>query len=186
MKIIEYPIPHEHGQEGFGFIYDRTTDTIHLTGGAFHWELMREAPVDMNRDAIFTGYVNQEYPDLPSVDTLRSSINGLDRLTTTEDQRITEALKDYLYKDPGYLNKTSKVSKIGSKVIEVETQYGFGGMGGEIRRPVVYIPDQDTMYVGSFDGSHASVIAEIDKRFRIDYPQGHGYIGDDRWEYYGY
>jgi len=36
MKIIEYPIPHDASQEGFGYLYDKTTDTIHLTGGAFH------------------------------------------------------------------------------------------------------------------------------------------------------
>ena len=77
-------------------------------------------------------------------------------------------------------------SKVSSKIVEVETEHGFGGWGGEIRRPVVYVPDQDTMYVGNFDGSHAGIIDAIDKRFRKEYPAGHGYTGDNRWEDYGY
>jgi hypothetical protein len=71
-------------------------------------------------------------------------------------------------------------SKVSSKIVEVETEHGFGGWGGEIRRPVVYVPDQDTMYVGNFDGSHAGIIDAIDKRFRKEYPAGHGYTGDNR------
>ena len=90
-----------------------------------------------------------------------------------EQEEIENLLTPYVNRDNRYLSKVAKV-------VEVETVVGLGGWGGSDRRPVVFIPEEDTMYVGSNDSSHASVIAVIDERLLAEYPDSRGYTADGK------
>jgi len=110
---------------------------------------------------------------------IKSSYDPPEVVSWVGNARQQQKAEDLLHQLMSALNGNEYFGKK-AKIVDVETQVGLGGYGGEIRRPVVYIPEQDTMYIGSSDSSHASVIAEIDKQFLEEYPQGHGYSGDDR------
>jgi len=93
------------------------------------------------------------------------------------NQRRADDLLQELLSD---LRDSARLGKVASKVVEVETEVGLGGYGGETRRPVVYVPEDDTMYIGSSNSSHASVIAAIDENILKLFPDTRGYSSDGR------
>lgn len=110
MKIQEYVLPNP-GQDGFGFIVDPSTDTIHIGGGAYHWDIARAARLPEVDDRgiwqaglpYLFGYIEEDGKVIYPHD------ENNDWLTPEWETKILRTLEPYKFKDPSYLNKEANI-----------------------------------------------------------------------------